>query len=107
MEVLSVNDAEFVTLAQAKVYTGNFRDDSGEPEGLIKGLFVGKNKINALLDQTDIVGIRIYYGINSEGKTNLVLVGALSNGDDVTDLIVEKLRPCPPYCGKANDLNGD
>jgi hypothetical protein len=53
------------------------------------------------------VGVRIYFGLNDEGLPNLVIVGAKANGDDVTSLIVERLRPCPPYCGNGNALNGN
>lgn len=107
MSELNANDGSFITLSEGAEYTARYRDLAPVPEEMIKALFVGKNKIKALLDQEGVVGIRIYYGINEDGVQNLVLVGALPNGDDVTDLIVEKLRPCPPNCGSANDLNGN
>ncbi|MBL7801923.1 MAG: hypothetical protein JNL95_14470 [Chitinophagales bacterium] len=107
MDVLTVNDGDFVTLSEGAAYTAAYRDQFPSMDGVIKGLFIGKNKINDLLNQTNVVGVRIYFGLNDEGVANLVVVGAKASGDDVTDLIVERLKPCPPYCGNGNALNGN
>lgn len=107
MDVLTVNDGDFVTLSEGAAYTAAYRDQFPSMDGVIKGLFVGKNKIDDLLKQENVVGVRIYFGLNDEGLPNLVIVGAKSNGDDVTSLIVEKLKPCPPVCGGGNALNGN
>lgn len=107
MDVLSVNDGDFVTLSEGADYTAAYRDQFPSMDGVIKGLFVGRNKINALLNQENVVGLRIYFGLNEEGLPNLVIVGAKATGDDVTSLIVERLKPCPPSCGSGNALNGN
>jgi len=58
------------------------------------------------LEQTDCVGIRIYNGIDGNGKPVLIMVGAKANEDDLVDgIIVDKAVPCPNNCGRANDLN--
>jgi hypothetical protein len=46
MDVLSVNDGDFVTLSEGAAYTAAYRDQFPSMDGVIKGLFVGKNKIN-------------------------------------------------------------
>jgi hypothetical protein len=107
MPVLTVNDGTFVTLEEGADYTAAYREQFADPKDIIKGLFVGTNKVNALLAQEGVVGIRIYFGVNGDGVPNLVVVGAKANGDDVTDLIVERLKPCPPVCGSGNALNGN
>ena len=51
------------------------------------------------------MGIRIYYGVNSDEEKELVLVGANANEDDMTELVADLSCPCPNRCGKSNDLN--
>ncbi len=68
MDVLSVNDGDFVTLSEGAAYTAAYRDQFPSMDGVIKGLFVGKrNKINSLLNQENVVGLRIYFRLNEEG----------------------------------------
>lgn len=92
-----------ITLSTASEWTENYRDvmATGDP----KGHFFGKDLLNDLLDQTGCMGIRIYYGINDDDEKVLILAGAKANEDDITDLIVDKSKPCPSYCGRNNDLN--
>ena len=96
-------EGEQITLTEASSWTENYRNTAsiGDP----KGHFFGKDLLQQILDQSGCMGIRIYYGINEGGKNVLVLVGADSNENDITDLIVDKSKPCPSYCGRDNDLN--
>jgi hypothetical protein len=74
--------------------------------GDLKGHFFGKDHFNAILEQTDCVGIRIYNGMDDNGKPVLILVGAKVNEDDLVDgIIVDRAISCPDKCGRANDLN--
>lgn len=96
-------EGEVVSLNEAAGWTANYRDTI-EPGDII-GHFYGKEKISALLNQTDCVGIRIYHGIDDDGQKNLILVGTNANGDDLTNIVVERGSPCPPTCSRANSLN--
>jgi len=103
---MSFNGTEgsFVTLREASEWTADYRATISS--GDIIAHFFGADKIKDLLDQVDCVGIRIYYGIDENGKKNLILVGAKANEDDMVDgLILEKAYPCPPRCSGLNDLN--
>ncbi|WP_054413735.1 hypothetical protein [Hymenobacter sp. DG25A] len=58
----------------------------------------------SLLNQTGCMGIRVYYGL--DGTTpKLVLVGAKSNEDDMTTLVLDEGCASPPNSGVANSLN--
>ncbi|MEN9973662.1 MAG: hypothetical protein RIS20_2009 [Bacteroidota bacterium] len=98
------NEGEFVTLSDASRWTANYRNtiQSGE----VIALAAGKDKLIELLDQSECMGVRMYYAINDEGEKNLVIVGVDSNGDDMVDgLLLDRLIPCPKMCSKPNRLN--
>ncbi len=103
---MSFNGTEgsFVTLREASDWTANYRATISSGE--IIAHFFGAEKIKDLLDQTNCVGIRIYYGIDENGKKNLILVGAKANEDDMTSgLILDRSISCPAFCGNSNGLN--
>ncbi|MEN9998486.1 MAG: hypothetical protein RI922_1476 [Bacteroidota bacterium] len=103
---MSFNGTEgsFVTLREASSWTSSYRATISSGE--IIAHFFGTEKIKALLDQENCVGIRIYYGIDENGKKNLILVGAKANEDDLVDgLILERAFTCPPKCSASNVLN--
>lgn len=97
------NSGEIITLDEAVEYTHAFQKNN--PDAL-KAFFVGRNKINRILEQNDCIGVRIYNGLDAEsGKNNLVLVGVNAEGEDITEgVILEKLNPCPTDCAKSSPL---
>lgn len=75
--------------------------------GEILARFFGKNIIHDILAQDGCMGIRIYYGLNTEGTPELILVGADANENDMTGgIIADVSLPCPSRCGSSNKLNG-
>jgi hypothetical protein len=97
------NEGTFITLTDGGDMTADFRATYPDEK---KGYFYGKNKLNSILGQTDCVGIRIYFGIDKDGKMNLVLVGTKANKDDqTTGYILDSGTPCPVDCGTNNALN--
>ena len=98
-------EGESITLAQAAEMTENYRDEN--PKGL-KAHFLGKDIIKDILRQANCVGIRIYYGIDANNVQQLILVGADGEENDQTSgIIADVSKLCPPFCGEANDLNGN
>jgi hypothetical protein len=99
------NSGQVITLAEAEMYTENFRN---EHPNEIKAFFVGTEKLNLVLQQKGCIGIRIYNGASGEGGiANRVIVGVDSMGEDITDgIILEHLVPCPTYCSKSSPLTG-
>jgi hypothetical protein len=97
-------EGEEITMETASSWTENYRNQM--VSGDLKGHFFGKDHFNAILEQTDCVGIRIYNGMDDNGKPVLILVGAKVNEDDLVDgIIVDRAISCPDKCGRANDLN--
>jgi hypothetical protein len=98
------NEGSAITLAEAAELTANYRATISPGDQL--GLFVGRNHLLAILNQSGCMGVRMYYGINKYGEKQLVLVGAASNENDMEKgIIVDRLRPCPTHCSSSNPLN--
>jgi len=93
-----------ISLEDAAALTASYRTENPTE---VKGHFFGKDAIQAILDQSTCVGIRIYYGIDSgTGEKHLVIVGADASEDDLYEgLLAERSVSCPPYCGGSNPLN--
>jgi hypothetical protein len=99
------DESSVISLTDAAALTAAFR--SANPNGT-KGHFFGINQINKILSNSNCVGLRIYYGKDaSTGARQLVMVGADSNENDITDTILDRSVTCPPYCGGGNSLNGN
>lgn len=91
-----------ITLTEGAALTAAFRNRNF---GSINGQFYGREILNRLLTQNNCVGIRFYFGLDTNGNHELVLVGVDSDENDLTDFVVENGTGCPPRCGKQNDLN--
>lgn len=94
-----------ISLRDAAELTKNYRD-AQTSDFYIKAEYFGQRALRSVLEQEDCVGLRIYYGQDSAGTPKLVIVGALSNGNDMdSGIILDKSIPCPYVCGVDNDLN--
>ena len=92
------NEQHVVRLDQAAQWTENFRKDA-DKNALVAGFF-GRNIFEKILDQNQVVGIRIYNAKHDNGNPVFVLVGVDATGKDVASGIVgEGIVPCPPFCG--------
>lgn len=68
---LTGNEDHDISLETASDWTANYRATiSG---GEILGNYFGKTAIQAILDQDDCIGIRIYYAINGDDEKGLLL----------------------------------
>jgi hypothetical protein len=98
------NEGGFITLREGSEMTKRYRDTI-QP-GEVIGVFMGKEKIKAILDQSECEGIRCYFAINEVGKKTLVYVGVDKDENDITEgLIADLAHICPPICSKPNGLN--
>lgn len=98
------NEGEPISLEQGAELTARYR--ANHPES-IRARAVGRTHIEALLNQSDCRGIRIYLGESTDGTTEFVLVGVDSNGNDILDLVIDRSAPCPVFCGASNPLNSE
>jgi hypothetical protein len=98
------NEGKVVTLEEAASWTTNFRNSIQPGETIAH--FIGKNKLQEILEQENCVGVRIYYGLDEHGAKNLVFVGADENENDLVDgVILDFAKKCPPSCSERNQLN--
>lgn len=103
MEQFTGNEGGIIKLSDASPLTANYRGSA--LDGGTKGHFFGKKILRELLKQRGCVGIRIYYGLDSEGNQKLVLSGVKANKDDMLQLLVDMSIPCPTECSTSNSLN--
>jgi hypothetical protein len=93
-----------ITLTDAATMTANYRNSS--TAGPIRAHYFGKDIINKILAQTDCMGIKIYYGLDSNNNQELVLVGVTSSEADMTSgTIADRALPCPNHCDSSSSLN--
>jgi hypothetical protein len=96
------NEDHRITLQEASDWTSNYR---AEFPNDIKAHFFGKSTIKSILDQTNCVGIRIYYALDDSGAKHLVIVGADADQNDLYNgVLAERALPCPPFCGSGSPL---
>ncbi len=96
-------EGEFISIDEAGQMTAAWRNGGN---GDIKGVFFGKEKLEALLNQDGAVGIRMYFAENTKEEVALVLVGVEADQNDiVTGQILDRGTYCPDVCGASNPLN--
>ena len=91
-----------ITLAAGAALTERFRTNFPTQ---VKGRFFGKNVLGTILAQSGCMGIRMYFGQDSDGKLNLVICGADANTNDMLANIADISLACPQVCSTLNDLN--
>ncbi len=99
------DEGTMVTLTEATAWAAAYRANR-KFDGT-NAHFFGKNKINAILNQSGVMGIRIYKGFDGATPV-MILVGTDSSENDLfTGLLLERGTACPPYCGGGeNPLQG-
>ena len=83
-----------ITTSEALTFLKQFREHYG-PEAAA-GVFFDKQAMQAILDQPEAVGLRYYYGTDMFGQTQLVLVGAKANRNDLLEGALLKLSMMDP-----------
>jgi hypothetical protein len=75
-------------------------------DGEYGGMFM-KDQVLTLLQQEGAKFLRFYYGRNAAGGSELILVAADEDGNDITALTLDGHYPCPPFCPDGgSDLLG-
>lgn len=91
-----ITEQEAQTLVEA--FRAKFPDE-------IKASFVGIETLNLILEQKDVMGVRIYYGYDTEAKRiSPVLVGVDNDGKDMTSVFLDEFIPCPSDCDTSSPL---
>lgn len=92
------NEGGPISNAQAVQWINNFRNNA--PQGEITAHLFGINKVNQLLAQPNIKGIRVYYAKGDNNEKKIVIFAVDANGDGLEGYILDLAQPCPPFCGK-------
>lgn len=101
--VMTGSENHSISLTDAISLTRNFRLTA--PPGSPIAEALGKNAIREVLDQSDCVGLKIYFGRRDDGTPTLVLVGVSSSGADmINGKILDMTWPCPPFCDLMSPL---
>ena len=88
------NENHSISLLAASELTANYR--TNHPSA-VKGFYFSQSAIQAILDQSDCVGIRIYFGEDELENPQLVICGVKANEDDLDEgLLAEFGIACPP-----------
>lgn len=96
-----------IDLKRAATWTENYRRQASAHEGVVvKAHFFGRDALQSLLDQEGSMGIRIYYARDESGQRQLVLVAADADGNDLTEVVINDSKICPPDCSGGGELNG-
>lgn len=91
-----------ITLEEAQRLIESFQ---AKFPGEIKASFVGIETLNLILQQEDVIGVRIYYGYDTDTKQiSPVLVGVDNNGKDMTAVLVDRTVNCPDECDTSSPL---
>jgi len=101
--MIDINSGSVIEKAEAVQHTNLFQEKFPDAT---KAYFVGKNKLNLILDQDGCIGVRIYDGFDAAGNvSNRVLVGVDATGEDmVNGTLLEHLVPCPKACSEFSPL---
>jgi hypothetical protein len=95
------HDGDLITLSK---WTKNYRQSV--PPGSTLGYFFGRSVIEAILEQPDCTGIRIYKGVDAEGVSQLIITGVDEEGNDIYQgVLAERPSRNPPYYVAPNPLN--
>lgn len=105
-------EGTFITISEGSTMTKDYRDSFLTNDRKRKAIFFGKEKLQAILNQPECMGIRCYFGaveVSEDGKKwqelSLVLVGADESENDqlaANNHVLNHGAPCPMQC----DTNG-
>ncbi len=80
--------------------------------------FIGRDIIEAILVQPNVIGLRMFHAQNELGLRQIVLVGTDATGKNIVDyttvsdngemiknkgIVAGGVRTCPPYCDTSTD----
>jgi hypothetical protein len=96
-------------LSIARSWVTNFRAGAKAGSEEIRAHYFGRDIIETLLNESDCVGLRIYYAFDETGQKKLLIVGVDSNGNDLLpeeggrtkddgNIIADFSFPCPNTC---------
>jgi hypothetical protein len=97
---LTGSENHSISLETAVRMTTRYRADA--PVGATLAESFGRDAITAILAHPRCVGLKVYHGVNDDGRQAVVLIGVDGDGNDITDGYVgDNGIVCPPICGNS------
>jgi len=104
--VFTGEEDHVITLQEAANLTRSYR--AGSAANAVKAGYLGRDAIEAMLNQDLAVGIRIYFARRTDGLITFVLAAVKADRDDIFEgILSEDAWLCPPWCSSPNELNSD
>lgn len=98
------NNTHVISLDEAKQMTHAYQN-APQFQGLTVASMIDKEAYQLVIDQPNCVNIRTYFGLNSEEKLTIVIVGVDANGEDMTDgVLLNRALLCPENCPQISPL---
>jgi hypothetical protein len=102
---LTGSEDHSISLEAAVRMTTRYRADA--PAGAALAESFGRDAIAAILAHPRCVGLKVYHGVNDDGRQVVVLIGVDGDGNDIIDgYIGDNGILCPPICGQSPLLGG-
>lgn len=105
--ILTDSQTSQAALEHIQESVDRWKEAFDDPERLrnvfVKFLDFDKTIVNAILNQEGCVSLRIYPGLNENGKLTMALVGVNENFEDIIDInFIDNLKVCCcPRNGKS------
>jgi len=97
---LTGSEDHAISLETAVRMTTRYRADA--PAGAALAESFGRDAIAAILAHPRCVGLKIYHGVNDDGRQVVVLIGVDGDGNDIIEGYVgDNGIVCPPICGNS------
>jgi len=101
------SEGTYIPLTEAQQMTADYRSSSAFPAyDNVKGFYLGKDKLRALMRQHGCKGLRIYLAYKQNDDPDkgpdpqIVVVGVDANKNDIVanNKILDRALPCPDEC---------
>lgn len=98
------DNTHVISLDEAKAMTHAYQN-AQQFQGLTVSCMIDKDAYQLVLDQPNCVSVRTYFGLNSEEKLTIVVVGVDAEGEDMTEgVLLDMSHLCPVNCPKDSKL---
>lgn len=98
------NNPHVISLDEAKQMTHAYQN-STQFQGMTIACKIDKEAYQLVMNQPNCVSVRTYFGLNSEEKLTIVVVGVDAEGEDMTDgVLVNRGQDCPNFCNIDSPL---
>jgi len=85
-----------ITISEGQALLDRFKLNAGSISAN-RGVELSQVLLIQLLGQVGCVGISAYFGLTPNNELTLVLIGYDASGNEMSQLVLDKLKGIPPY----------